>query len=776
MGATFVSAWLLVGYALGEELLEDPSRAAEPVRVGPFAADVLHVYTAADGLPTNDVRCVLATDDGRVYAGTAEGLGRWDPAAGRWTPAVDKRGAVRSLACQGDSILAIVDGTVLQLDRLGAQPTTVAELPPELAEDAALAMAAVDQKVYVGGRAGLFVIAGGSIGPAETYNKLAAANPAVRQLAASERGDLAVAGAEGLFVGADDRWQPLYPRADKRSWLPVDVRGVAYDRAGRLWFASPQGVGCGEDESWRLYTGAEGLPYDDFTTAVRGEDGVVWFGTKLGAIRFDGARWNYRQGRRWTPHDDIRSIAVDAAGNAWLATSHGVGRIERRPMTLAEKARFYEDEIDRYHRRTPYGYVDWVTTSAPGTKAGIRQHDSDNDGLWTSMYGAGECFAYAATKDPQAKERANAAFDAVKFLSDVTQGGTPPARKGFPARSILPTSGADPNDRDNAARDRAMREHEDPHWKELSPRWPVSADKKWYWKTDTSSDELDGHYFLYAAYHDLVAETTEEKERVRQVVYDVTSHLVEHDYALVDHDGQPTRWARFNRQVLDHGHLIDGRGLNSLSILSYLKTAEHITGDSKFREHYDRLVREHSYAANTFHPKWSLGHGTGNQSDDEMAFMCYYNLLRYETDAQLLKLYRQSLSWYWLLERPECNPLFNFIFAAVWNGSDGYPARSAPQDALDDAVDTLKRLPLDRFDWAHRNSHRTDVVKLANPWFRNSGCLAGGKVIPVDERHFEHWNHNPWRLDTGGSGQGLADGAVFLLPYYLGLHHGFIQE
>ncbi|MCJ7638688.1 MAG: hypothetical protein MUO70_02185, partial [Euryarchaeota archaeon] len=32
--------------------------------------------------------------------------------------------------------------------------------------------------------------------------------------------------------------------------------------------------------------------------------------------------------------------------------------------------------------------------------------DSDNDGLWTSMYGAGECFAYAATKDPKAKERA----------------------------------------------------------------------------------------------------------------------------------------------------------------------------------------------------------------------------------------------------------------------------------------------------------------------------------------------------------------------------------
>ena len=86
-------------------------------------------------------------------------------------------------------------------------------------------------------------------------------------------------------------------------------------------------------------------------------------------------------------------------------------------------------------------------------------------------------------------------------------------------------------------------------------------------------------------------------------------------------------------------------------------------------------MKEHSYAANTFNPKWSLGYGTGNQSDDEMAFMCYYNLLRYETDPAVRKFYEYSLSWYWSLERPECNPLFNFVFAAVWDGTIGYPVQ-----------------------------------------------------------------------------------------------------
>jgi hypothetical protein len=769
-------ACTVVRGALADEL-HRPAGALTPARVGAFASEVLHVYDEADGLPASDVACLHISADGALYAGTAKGLATWDAEQKRWRPAGGSQAPVRAIAGDGQRIIATVGDELATLDSQSGAFVKLADLPPAMCGAAPVALAASGDGVWAGGAAGLLLLDGGDLRPVAEFHYAAGATASIRQIAAGAAGELAVAADAGLFErAADGAWTPLYPRQDKRSWRPHDVRGVAYDQSGRLWFASPQGVGCRDGEDWLLYTGADGLPYDDFTTVAAAQQGVVWLGTKIGAIRFDGSQWNYRQGRRWTPDDDIRSIAVDSQGNAWLATSKGVGQIERQSLTLAAKAKFFEDEIDRYHRRTPLGYVDWVTTAAPGAKEGISQHDSDNDGLWTSMYGAGECFAYGATKDPQAKRRANAALEAVKFLSDVTQGGSPAAHKGFPARSILPTSGPDPNQHDNLDRDRAVRAEEDPHWKELAPRWPRSADGQWYWKADTSSDELDGHYFLYAVYHDLVAETAEEKARVRQVVYDITTHLIEHDYALVDHDGQPTRWARYHRDVIDHGHLIDGRGLNSLSILSYLKVAEHITGDAKFRQHYDRLVKDYSYAANAFHPKWSQGHGTGNQSDDEMAFMCYYTLLSYETDPELLRLYRHSLAWYWSLERPERNPLFNFIFAAFWDGQERFPVRWTPQEAIDDGVDTLKRLPLDRFDWAHKNSHRTDVAPLANPWFRNAGRRVDGGVIPVDERHFEHWNHNPWRLDTGGSGQGLADGTVFLLPYYLGLHHGLIVE
>ena len=53
---------------------------------------------------------------------------------------------------------------------------------------------------------------------------------------------------------------------------------------------------------------------------------------------------------------------------------------------------------------------------------------------------------------------------------------------------------------------------------------------------------------------------------------------------------------------------------------------------------------------------------------------------------------------------------------------------------------------------------------------------SNGKVLPVDERHFNHWNTDPFRLDQGGTGNSLGDGTVFLLPYYMGLYHGFLTE
>ena len=96
--------------------------------------------------------------------------------------------------------------------------------------------------------------------------------------------------------------------------------------------------------------------------------------------------------------------------------------------------------------------------------------DSDNDGLWTAIYAAAECFRYSVTKSAEALANAKQAVNAVLFLEEVA------GKRGFPARSFIKKG--DPM----------------PHGGE----WNWTSDGNYYWKADTSSDEIVGHFFIYS--------------------------------------------------------------------------------------------------------------------------------------------------------------------------------------------------------------------------------------------------------------------------------------
>ncbi|HYO80088.1 MAG TPA: hypothetical protein VES20_01700, partial [Bryobacteraceae bacterium] len=732
-----------------------------------YQQQVSTFYNSRNGLPLDVVLTVAAAPDGSVYAAAVNGLARF--ADGRWNlvPGAPTS-EIRALAANvhgtafatGQGVYTVASG---QARRSGSSPAGLVSLAPT----AAGTIAATANEI-VGDR---------------EFARVAGKQPGIRQIASGRHGTLAVAAANGLYEHTSrEGWTRVLAEDGARSWAPTDVRSVIYSPSGDLCFASAQGGGCRHGAGWKLY-GPEELPYNDLTSVGVAPDASLWFGSAIGAMRLSSGKWEYRQGLRWLPDDAVRSVAVTPDG-AWFATARGVGQISTRPMTLADKARHFEAEIVKRHRRTEYGYVLGVNVANPGDSTAYTQTDSDNDGLWTSMYGAGEAFACGAGVK-EACPRAAAAFKALQFLGTVTQGGSHPAPRGYVARTILPGDGPNPNVKDTPERDLKLRQTRDSLWKIMKPRWPLSADKKWFWKSDTSSDELDGHYFFYGVYYDLAA-SAEQKEQVRKHVAALTDHLIQHNFQLVDHDGKATRWGIFDPPSLNRDMAWwEERGLNSLSILSYLKTAEHITGDAKYGAAAQLLRDRKAYDTNTLIPKSHAGAGAGNQSDDEMAFMCLYNLMRYETDERLRSMYGFALRRRWEMEQPELNPLFNYIAAASlrdlgFRGShrtiDLHPDFSLWQPQ---SLDTLRRYPLDRFNWGFRNSHRSDVVRLS-PFISDEearrGYLKGGAVLPIDERFVEHWNHDPWRLDSGGDGRRLADGASFLLPYYMGLYHGFVNK
>jgi glycosyltransferase involved in cell wall biosynthesis len=91
---------------------------------------------------------------------------------------------------------------------------------------------------------------------------------------------------------------------------------------------------------------------------------------------------------------------------------------------------------------------------------------------------------------------------------------------------------------------------------------------------------------------------------------------------------------------------------------------------------------------------------------------------------------------------------------------------------LEDSRATLYGFPLDRLNWPHQNSHRLDIVPLGLAQSKDlyeagrgrRGHRVNGKVLPVENRHFNHWNTDPWRLDYSGDGRELADADLFVLP------------
>ncbi len=595
----------------------------------------------------------------------------------------------------------------------------------------------------------------------------------------------AIAAAEGLILSDGATWTLARPRQANIGWAPVDVRAVAYDSAGQLWFASPQGVGCRQkDGMWKLYTGNNGLPFNDFTCMATGTSGV-WFGTTNGAIHFDGEQWHFRHGGRWLLDNYVNDIVVDAQGNAWLATRKGVSCIASKKMTLADKAAYYENEIEKYHRRTQFGYVNPANLSVPGDKTTAKPRYSDNDGFNTGLYLAACSFGYSATGKPQLKEYAHNAFRALSFLSEVTQGGKHAAPKGFVARNVIPITEPDPNERYDLAYD-LRRNKRDKLWKIMQPRLPVDKTGQWYWKCDSSSDELNGHFFGYSVYYDLICTTEQEKEQVRKVVRTIIDHVLEHNYSMVDYDGRPTRWGHFAPEDLNQNpNWKAERGINSYSILGYLAAAHRISGDSKYRDEYLKLAIDHGYGMNGMSQyKWNRGaYSQGHQPGDNMMFMNYYHLLRHETDPRLLSMYQFAISHHWTYEKYERNAFTNFIYAACCNQKTyvdnwGQLDLTPPAECYADAIDSLKRYPLDLVEWPMSNAHRIDMQPLEGQDRASVtiGSDRDGYLFPIDERHEVYWDWDPWKLTGRGTGKTLRPGFHYLLAYYMGRYYGHIAE
>ena len=546
------------------------------------------------------------------------------------------------------------------------------------------------------------------------------------------------AGRLTLFDGVRIGGRNVYNWSSDEAWdwgaLPSRNIRDAMSLGSRVFLATDRGLGVLRGMSVTTLRGEQGLCFEDTTCLSQGFSNDLWIGTTRGAIRMAARSFHYFAGQRWLPHDRVNAIATEA-NKVYLATDKGLGIIKYEPFTLQKKAAFYERHLEEWGQKR-LGFTHKLEWDKELNEY-VREI-SDNDGGYSGNYLAAQSYRYAVTKNPVARAEAAKTFQALRWLRRMS--GIP----GLPARSVWV---------------KGERGHKAMHGSgEADAEWHDAVYSAFEWKGDTSSDEICSHFYSTALFLKHVAQG-EEVNQAKEHLLSISHHLIDHGWKLMDSDGKPTRWGRWDPDYFMTEEGLYDRGLQALQMLSFIKTSATLNGDSKSIAAYDDLIAlgypEFTLRQrNTFPPSGIL------HFLDELALWSYSNLLEFEDSPQLRSLYRRSLERSFEIIRIEQNPWFNFVYGAL-TGNDCETER---------AVRHLREWPLDLVSWSYQNSHRTDL-HTPSDYVAYKG---GARTFSPRETGPMRWDHWAMQPDGGTGGRDVVEPGAWLLAYWMGRYHGFI--
>lgn len=653
------------------------------------------------------------------------------------------------------------------------------------------------------------------------------------------------------------------------------------------------------------------------STAAVTEDTATWTLETYGIKRVDTDPAHERDaeqlfmGNRYLPADaaatpstSVIHMESDSANGLWVASATAVTHIRMEELSYTDKAaEMSETTQENVARRGMVSQSMWNGTAwAP--------EETDNDGLWTSMYGVGELMRYAVLKEDTsatedeidaARETALSSIKAVLLLSNLTcRTGTVDAyvrplknesnqyafdtqfegialkkdnQNGFSINN--PQSGpvdkparvdgpelmapffpedwapvtATSNKADFVTRKRTLegmiartyrldneypgRDYNDGYY------WDIDGDTatcveststkvKWEklvgqtvdasgeipevladllgngitkdnitYKTDTSTDEIIGHLFIYKVAYDILDDNDQEEAAIKEVLVDtvrnIAQHLADNGYCLRDATGQATTWGKTERDYFNNAYAWEDCALNSLVNLCAFKLAGYVTGEARWENEYRMLALDDPYRyadlAGEYWTRWEhlafVDEGLTdpdeiytwilqnlNYSDEEMAMEAYYLLFEMEADPVLIEKYQDGVDSWWNSMKYSENPLWYYIYQLA------YP-ETAQTDAygnklVDTAAWALSRHPIDTIKWSASHADRPDVEQDEE---LSRGKTTGEiRVAPFDERSVHKYNRSSYKLTDGGRDDpnSLEGSTTYTLPYWLGRYHGMI--
>lgn len=362
-----------------------------------------------DGLPSNHVRTLLFDNEGRIWAGTMQGLVHWnndrfippevpglemdydilsltqDAESNLWVGGI--RGLVRLNAGRfallnksigvGSRILRSVkefsDGSLWigtangGVTRIQDGVSQTFRLKPgiERTEDTILAIEEIEPGVAaVGTYRGFFIVRNDA---SEAPLRSEVFGDEVKVIHKDAGGTVWFGTSEhGLFVRDNGilHWFRTKPIGDPES----DIRAITDDGAGGLWVGTAGGLIRRQGEQVTLLSSENGLPSDSIQCLLRDPLGVLWIGTDLGLARLANGVVHFWTEQRGLLSNDIREVIDDGLGYLWLSSPAGLFRM--RKADLESSLREGEKRLLGYMRFGPaWGVSSCVSPSLNASTA-----------------------------------------------------------------------------------------------------------------------------------------------------------------------------------------------------------------------------------------------------------------------------------------------------------------------------------------------------------------------------------------------------------------------
>ncbi|MDB6027263.1 MAG: putative two-component system sensor kinase [Verrucomicrobiales bacterium] len=358
-----VGTWGHINFDNFEFYSNDPTVLVSPRRDGNSRYSS-RTWQAGDGLPHNTVWGVVQTHDGYIWAGTPQGLARFDgqrfvvfhpeTADGRSAPGIrflhETKDGTLWIAPESGGLISLRNGNFAR------------ELPALVNQVKSL-FGMRDGSLWIGTTNGVIHYQNGSATWLTTSNGLA--------------GDVI------LSIGEDQKGNPWFGTDGGLTCLkngvaesireyggqPIKhIKALVCTKDNSVWFGtSGGGVGHLKEGALHFYTKFDGLADNFVSTISEDHRGTLWIGTMSGLSRRVGERFVTEVNHEGTSYETVFCFTEDHEGSVWIGTKEGLNQLQFKAFESFTK-----------EQKVPHNNIMSVCEDHHGT-------------VWAATWGGGLC-------------------------------------------------------------------------------------------------------------------------------------------------------------------------------------------------------------------------------------------------------------------------------------------------------------------------------------------------------------------------------------------------